>query len=417
MFYLQVSLSVSRGEDYTRPEPFSNFKSNLGSQQLVDVAKFWIGSRPQEIAPGSIPLGSLTDKNYIFADRSQAFLNDGFSNSQSRGVTSQSWQPSMDTGEDDIDVLIEASSPKWVGPRPEYLVSGIISLGSLSNQKILPKPNIKGGDDHGSFSEINYSIFTNTRPYFTSNVFRSKSDQDSAGVFENTFGGTISFPVKKMGSYLTMVPRLDFILVASAYEKMEFNAHEDLESIFGLIKSGLNFEFPNDFIISSNLEFNSVRNLNSGKKIFDAWVPSISFSKIFGLSDTTILVFGSSLRQSYTKKKIDNLLPGISDNDGDNFQFGVNMSLLKILGENGQFVLMPSIGINRTEYQRHEKDGFVHWTSILGFNASWQIREWLSFDFGATLTLNQSNEEISLNPGAEYEALEFGSSVMSNFSF
>ena len=198
---------------------------------------------------------------------------------------------------------------------------------------------------------------------------------------------------------------------------MEFNAHEDLESIFGLIKSGLNFEFPNDFIISSNLEFNSVRNLNSGKKIFDAWVPSISFSKIFGLSDTTILVFGSSLRQSYTKKKIDNLLPGISDNDGDNFQFGVNMSLLKILGENGQFVLMPSIGINRTEYQRHEKDGFVHWTSILGFNASWQIREWLSFDFGATLTLNQSNEEISLNPGAEYEALEFGSSVMSNFSF
>ena len=171
------------------------------------------------------------------------------------------------------------------------------------------------------------------------------------------------------------------------------------------------------FVFSTNLEFNSVRNLNSGDKIFDAWVPSVSISKMFEVSDSSILMLSSSLRQSFTKKKIANPLPGIFDNDGNNFQAGLNLSLITILGENGQYLLMPSLGINRTEYQKHAKEGFVHWTSTVGFNASWQVKEWLSVDFGTTLTFNQSNEDINLNPGAEYEALEFGSSLSTSFLF
>ena len=62
--------------EFSKPTNFSSFQSNLGAQSIVDVADHWVGLSPQEIAPGSIPLGSLIDKKYIFSKGSNFMLSD-----------------------------------------------------------------------------------------------------------------------------------------------------------------------------------------------------------------------------------------------------------------------------------------------------------------------------------------------------
>ena len=57
-------VDVMWGRIFT-PREFSEFESNLGDQQLVEVVRPWVGKTPQEIAPGSIPLGSLRNKTYV----------------------------------------------------------------------------------------------------------------------------------------------------------------------------------------------------------------------------------------------------------------------------------------------------------------------------------------------------------------
>ena len=60
------SLLLGQGiqeEEYTTPEPYSEYHSNLGRQSIVKANRQkefnFVGQEPQEIAPGSIPLGSL----------------------------------------------------------------------------------------------------------------------------------------------------------------------------------------------------------------------------------------------------------------------------------------------------------------------------------------------------------------------
>ena len=58
-----------------------------------------------------------------------------------------------------------------------------------------------------------------------------------------------------------------------------------------------------------------------------------------------------SARYSMTDRVLPYPIPGQFADDGDNYQIGLNFSLIKILGANGQFMLMPSLGITRSEYQ------------------------------------------------------------------
>ena len=58
----------ARGEEFSQPRDFSEFESNLGEQKLVEVVKPWVGVTPQELAPGSIPLGSLKNRTFVPAE-------------------------------------------------------------------------------------------------------------------------------------------------------------------------------------------------------------------------------------------------------------------------------------------------------------------------------------------------------------
>jgi len=398
LFFLFLGIScLLQAEEFTQPKSFSNFGSDLGDQQLVDVVKPWVGATPEEIAPGAVPLGSMQYKS-IFIPEANRFLD-------------------REIGRD-----LPTSEPKilvdgWVGPFLNEIAPGAISLGSLSNRKSMPKrPRIKGPIEKAIIA-TDFSVFASTRPYFTNNVLRVKQDKEGAGVWENTVGGGIAFPELKLGSYVSMIPRLDFILLSTAYEKMEQNMHDTLGFVFGLAKGGLTFQLPKDISLSTSVEYNHLSNLSSGKKTFDAWVPSLGINKMIAVGETAAIMVGGSLRYSRTKKVMQVSLPGTFDDDGDNFQLGLNLSYMEFLGSEGQFMLMPSLGVTRTEHLKHQKDGFVHWTTNFGFNASWQIEQWLSLDFGTVLTFNQSNEDLTDNPGAEYEAIDFGTTIMANYFF
>ena len=62
-------LRLAGGAEFSQPRDFSEFESNLGEQQIVEVVHPWVGLTPQEIAPGSIPLGSLKRKIYVPAQK------------------------------------------------------------------------------------------------------------------------------------------------------------------------------------------------------------------------------------------------------------------------------------------------------------------------------------------------------------
>jgi len=397
LLFLCGGATLLSAEEFTQPKSFSNFGSDLGDQQVVDVVNPWVGATPDEIAPGVVPLGSLVDKS-IFIPEANRFAH-------------------REIGRD-----LPTSEPKivvdgWVGPFLNELAPKAISLGSLSNRKAMPKrPRIKGPIEKAILA-TDFSVFASTRPYYTNNVLRLKQDTEGAGVWENTVGGAISFPKLKLGSYVSMVPRLDFILLSSAYEKMDLDMHDTLGFVFGLSKGGISFELPKEVSLTTSLEYNHLSNLNSGKKTFDAWVPSIGLSKMFSIGETAAMMVSGSVRYSRTKKVMEVSLPGTFDDDGDNLQLGFTLSYMEFLGSEGQFMLMPSLGVTRTEHLKHQKDGFVHWTTNFGFNASWQIQEWLSVDFGTMLTFNQSNEDLADNPGAEYEAMDFGTTIMTNYFF
>ena len=85
-------------------------------------------------------------------------------------------------------------------------------------------------------------------------------------------------------------------------------------------------------------------------------------------------------------------IPGQFADDGDNYQLGLSLSLIQLFGANGQFMLMPSLSITRSEYLKNINDGRVDWSTVVGLNGSWQATDWLSLDLGLTWSFMQMND-------------------------
>ena len=60
-----LTAQPAQEEEFTIPEPYQEYHSNLGRQSIVKANRQkdfdFVGQEPGEIAPGSIPLGSLRD--------------------------------------------------------------------------------------------------------------------------------------------------------------------------------------------------------------------------------------------------------------------------------------------------------------------------------------------------------------------
>ena len=455
------------GESFSEPKEFTDFESNLGEQRLVDVVKPWVGVTPQELVSDSVVLGSLKGRTYVpaedLAGESEPLVP--VSKKEEDGLEKKIEQERVELPEDITYLLnitgeplpVNRTAEGWVGPLPHELAPRAIRLGSLANRRQVPvkppvpkqkiakekvsppvsspvpplSPPVKPAPpktvedanvEEDEVAPLNMSIFASTRGYYTHNVLRLNGENDGAMVWENMAGASLSTRAFSLGSYVTMVPSLDMMMQVAAYEDKEVggaNLKEILGYRFGMVKTGLSFSFPRDYSLSLGYEYTMLNSLDTGEKMSDGFAPSIRLSKMFALGETTLLMMDGSARYSMTDRVMPYPIPGQFADDGDNYQIGLNFSLIKILGANGQFMLMPSLGITRSEYLKNTNAGRVDWSTVVGLNGSWQITDWLSLDLGLTWSIMQMNDlgEALQGASAKYQALDLGGSIMASHSF
>ena len=223
----------------------------------------------------------------------------------------------------------------------------------------------------------------------------------------------------QVGSYFSMIPRLDLIMQWSNYG--EETVSDLLDYRFGMIKGGLGIPLPGDWMLTPGLEFDVLHSQASGDKIFDAVAPSLQLQKVIGIEEDTFLMFDGMLKLSNTDRVLDSnfSMPGVFADDGDNFQTTLNLSLVKTFGENGQYVLMPSLGLTRSEYLKNLQDGRVDMVFTAGLSGIWQAKEWLSLQAFANyskLSTNGKGEELLLE-SSSFKAFDVGVSATVNHTF
>ena len=125
------------------------------------------------------------------------------------------------------------------------------------------------------------------------------------------------------------------------------------------------------------------------------------------------------LKISNTDRVMNFQAEGIFADDGDNFQSTLNLSLVRTYGDNGQYVLMPAVGITRSAYLKNLQDGRVDMVLTAGLSGIWQAKDWLSLQvFGnySTLTTNSHGKSL-LGESSSFHALDVGVSATATHAF
>ena len=264
-------------------------------------------------------------------------------------------------------------------------------------------------------SPVSVSVFAGSRPYQTNNVLRSESGEMDSGVWENTLGGSISGQPFKVGNYVSLIPRLDLIMQWSNYG--EETVSELLDYRFGMIKGGVGVSLPGDWTLNVALEYDVLHSQSSGDRMFDAVAPSLQLQKVVGLRETTFLMVDGMLKLSNTNREIDVLLPGIFADDGDNFQTTLNLSLIQTFGDSGKYVLMPTLGLTRSEYLKNTQDGRADLVFSAGMSGIWQATQWLSLQTFANYSTLSTNSKGDAVGASTFDAWDVGVSVTASHSF
>ena len=329
-------------------------------------------------------------------------------------------------GQQGIVDLMERPAKVEQAQQPASAPLQFAPLGSLRGSPVVVPPKQiraekKSGwgkqDEQKSGPSTGLTVFAGTRPYHTDNVLRTKSNEVDSGVWENNVGGSLSGKPVEVGSYFTMIPRLDLILQWSNYG--EDSVSDVLDYRFGMIKASAGIALPKDWILSPGFEYSVLHGQSSGDKMFDALSPSLQIQKVFGLSQDTFLMVDGMLKISNTDRVMNFQAEGIFADDGDNFQSTLNLSLVRTYGDNGQYVLMPAVGITRSAYLKNLQDGRVDMVLTAGLSGIWQAKDWLSLQvFGnySTLTTNSHGKSL-LGESSSFHALEVGVSATATHAF
>ena len=56
-----------------------------------------------------------------------------------------------------------------------------------------------------------------------------------------------------------------------------------------------------------------------------------------------------------------------------------SLNFMKSFGPDGQFIIMPGLGISRTQYLKNNQNGRVDMVYFAGLSGIWQPLQWLSF--------------------------------------
>ena len=402
----------------------------------IHAKREWVGTNPSELAPGSKPLGSMKKKFFnndkikreetpiqkVESTNDQETAKSSI-NSQNSTILSVGNRPKLIS-------KIPESNKNWVGPTPLQIIPQSIPLGSMKNlfhqtldtrgalyEESIDRTNQSTQDSEEQAFPLELGLFGSSRFYSTTNVLRTKEDEVESEVWENTVGTSITTKPIPTGEYITLVPKLDFIMQWANYN--EESVSDLLNYRFGMIKGAIDMYLPQDFRVSPGFEYDFLYSQFSGDKLFDAVAPSISAQKILGVNDSTFLLLDGMLKYSKTNRVITFATDNIFPDDGDNLQLGLNLNLMKSFGEDGNFIIMPGIGISRTEYLRNNQDGRVDILAFAGISTIWQPLEWLSLQAFYNLTTMRTNNigKVLLGKSSTFKAWDLGCSITASHSF
>ena len=177
-------------------------------------------------------------------------------------------------------------------------------------------------------------------------------------------------------------------------------------------------ELPKDISLSLGYEYNLVSSLDTGDKMSDGFTPSLSLGTMWALGDNLVDV-GWNGPLFDDRRVLPYPIPGQFADDGDNLQLGLNLMLIKVLGDDGQFMLMPSLSFTRSEYLKNDNDGRVDQLTTLGVNGTWQATDWLSLDLGLSCSILRMNDKGKVLQGdsSKYHSFDLGGSLMASHAF
>ena len=402
----------------------------------------WIGATPSELLPGSQPLGSMKGRNFQNRKPSKPVPQSTPASpsevkkeaTDAPVITSEKPREFSDfhsnLGRQPIVEKLPTASKNWIGATPNQIISNSKPLGSMKNRTYqtlgspapvsapsIENPTTPVFDPNQQELPVELSLFASTRPYFTTNVLRTKEDEIESAVWENTIGTSLASKPIPTGQYVTLVPKLDFLMQWANYN--EESISDLLNYRFGMVKGTVDVYLPLDFRISPGLEYDFLHSQFTGDKLFDAVAPSVSVQKLFAINDSTFVMLDGLLKYSSTKRVITFPTDDIFPDDGDNLLLGLNLNFMKSFGPDGQFIIMPGIGISRTEYLRNNQDGRVDMVYFAGISGIWQPLQWLSFQtFGNFSAMNTNGAgEILLGKSSKFQAWDIGASVTANHNF
>ena len=383
-----VELSDS---NLSTPEPYGEFHSNLGAQNLVEDirADVWVGPTPQELAANVMPLGSLS--------RLSIRQNPKISRKELVKVPPV---PKPDSPE-------KKRYENWVGVVPRQIHPGVMALGSMNDFQYQYRERL----------DMKLALQASSRPYWTNNALRLSKDEYDSWIWENSISGNLeSEPVFK-NKFISLIPSLDLNLQFAEYQEKLF---KDLLSYRYLsTRLGLRMEFSNDLTIGFASEYSVLHGLNEGEKMFDAVSPSLSVSKFSSLNDQTFLFASASLKYAFTEREINFQAEGVFPDDGDNLQCNTGLSLIRILDEEGHFRLMSGLGLVLSRYLKNEHKGRVDFTSTLSASLGWYPTDWFGAELSSSYTIFSSNSkgDSLLGDSSEYQAADLGISLSAFKSF
>ena len=256
---------------------------------------------------------------------------------------------------------------------------------------------------------IIFSPAIGTRAYSTSNVLRQESTSESSGVLESNVGLGISRQVIKLNEYVTLIPRIDFMMQWAWYAENS----ELLDYRFGLVKGGLALGFPDNISAGVSLDYNTLHSLESGDKTFDSLSPSVSMQKVIPLTEDSFVMLDTMMRWSSMDAQTVFPAAGIFADSGDNYQNTLSISYLKLHGIEQEWTIMPRASINRTNYTKDANRGRTDYLYTAGLNVMYQVNDWFGIQsFG---TYNSMDSDVSTVP--EFEAFDIGISLNANYRF
>jgi len=393
----------------------------------------WIGVTPDQLVPGARPLGKMSEKNF---DNLQPVtpVSPELNNEETTPVQETGEKSFSDfhsnLGQQTIVEKIGIPSGNWIGDTPDQILPSSKPLGSMKNRSYRKAEQADTDSSNLPVDQastppsgdtvplpVDFSVFGSVRPYYTTNVLRTREDEVESGVLENTIGMSLASKPIKMGQYVTLVPHLDFLMQWANYG--EESIKDLLNYRFGMVKGNLDFYLPLDFRISPGLEYGFLHSQFTGDKLFDAVAPSLSIQKIIGITDSTFFMLDGLIKYSSTDREINFITNDIFPDDGDNVQLGFNLNLMQSFGPDGQFILMPGVGITRTEYLKNKQNGRVDLIYFAGLSAIWQPLQWLSFQtFGNFSAMNTNSiGEGLLGKSSKFQAWDLGAAVTASHTF